>query len=228
MALELDLTVPRRDFAVELALSVAAGVTALAGPSGSGKSTVLRAVAGLERPSAGRIACGPTAWFDAAAGVDLPPERRSVGWVPQDHGLFPHLTVAGNVAFGRPGADPREPLERLGIAHLAGERPARLSGGERQRVALARALAREPDVLLLDEPLAALDAHTRRAVRDEVAATLADLAIPTLLVTHDFADAAALATRVVVLVDGGVRQDGTPDELAAAPADAFVAAFTAR
>jgi ABC-type sulfate/molybdate transport systems ATPase subunit len=117
-------------------------------------------------------------------------------------------------------------MERLRIAHLAGDRPGRLSGGERQRVALARALARDPAVLLLDEPLAALDAQTRRHVRDELAEILRELAVPALLVTHDAGDAAALADRVAVLVAGHVRQDGTPAELLAAPADPFVAAFT--
>ncbi len=146
-----------------------------------------------------------------------------MGWVPQEHALFPHLTVARNVAFA---GDPGDLLERLGVGHLAGERPGRLSGGERQRVALARALARRPRVLLLDEPLAALDAHTRIGVRGELAEHLAEAGLPTLLVTHDFRDAAALAGRVCVLRDGAVVQTGTPDALLAAPATPFVAAFT--
>jgi len=135
--------------------------------------------------------------------------------------------VARNVAFsGAPSSEVDALLARLGIAHLAGEPPARLSGGERQRVALARALARRPRVLLLDEPLAALDAHTRRAVRDELAAELRATGVPTLLVTHDFGDAAALAGRIAVMDRGALRQVGTPAELLAAPADAFVVAFT--
>jgi ABC-type sulfate/molybdate transport systems ATPase subunit len=145
--------------------------------------------------------------------------------VPQEYALFPHLSVEANVGFADP-ARAQELMARFGIAHLAGERPARLSGGERQRVALARALARQPKVLLLDEPLAALDAQTRRRVRDELGEMLRELAIPTLLVTHDAGDAAALADRVAVLVDGRIRQVGSPGDLYAEPADPFVAAFT--
>jgi molybdate transport system ATP-binding protein len=205
-------------------------VVAIAGPSGAGKTTVLRCVAGLRRPDRGRIACPPDTWFAAGVegpAVDVAPDRRSVGYVPQHHALFPHLSVQGNVGFA--GAEPdavRALLQRLRIDHLADVRPGRLSGGERQRTALARALARRPRVLLLDEPLAALDAQTRRHVRDELADELRDLGIPTLLVTHDFTDAAALAGRVAILVEGRLRQLGTPAELTAAPADRFVVAFT--
>jgi ABC-type sulfate/molybdate transport systems ATPase subunit len=227
-ALDVDLTCRLRDLVVDVALSVAPGETlALAGPSGAGKTTVLRAVCGLLRPDAGRVRCADDVWLDRARGIDVAPERRRVGYVPQDHALFAHLDVARNVAFG--GASPErvdELLARLRIPHLAAERPARLSGGERQRVALARALARDPEVLLLDEPPSALDAHTRAVVRDELAELLAQLALPALLVTHDFEDAAALAQRVAVVVDGRVRQTGTPAQLVAAPADAFVVAFT--
>ena len=224
-ALELELRVPLRAFALDLTLAADAGTLALAGPSGSGKTTLLRAVGGLVRPSHGRIAVGDDVWFDAAAGVDVPPERRSIGFVFQDYALFPHLNVAQNVAYGgRDRVD--ELLERFGIRDLARARPADLSGGERQRVALARALARQPRVLLLDEPMAALDAHTRADVRGELRTLLRDLGLPTLLVTHDFEDAAALAERVAVLVRGRVVQEGRPEELVAAPANAFVAALT--
>ena len=160
-----------------------------------------------------------------AAGVFVPPERRSVGLVFQDYALFPHLTVRQNVEYARRHAAD-EYLERFGIAHLADARPGSLSGGERQRVALARALARDPAILLLDEPLAALDAHTRIEVRTELQQLLAGLEIPTLLVTHDFEDAAALATEVGVIVDGRLRQHGSPADLVARPADPFVASFT--
>jgi molybdate transport system ATP-binding protein len=228
--LELDITSRLRDFTVDVGLSAGREVVALVGPSGAGKTTVLRAVAGLHRPDAGRVRCGEEVWFarrDDDGDVDLPPERRSVGYVPQHHALFPHLTVARNVAFsGAPEATVASLLTRFGIAHLAGERPARLSGGERQRVALARALGRQPQVLLLDEPLAALDAHTRRVIRDELAQELRALAIPTLLVTHDFADATALADRVAVIVEGTLRQLATPRELVERPADRFVVALT--
>ena len=148
-----------------------------------------------------------------------------MGLVFQEYALFPHMTVRANVAFGGQ-ARVDELLARLRIAHLAGERPGALSGGERQRVALARALARDPDVLLLDEPLSALDAHTRAAVRAELQDVLGELALPTLVVTHDFRDAAALAGRIGVIVDGRLRQEGSAAELVAHPADAFVAAFT--
>jgi molybdate transport system ATP-binding protein len=226
-ALDLEILSHLRAFALELSLAVGDGeVVALAGPSGAGKTTVLRCVAGLRRPDGGRIACGEEVWFEHGR-TDLPPQRRSVGYVPQHHALFPHLTVRRNVAFA--GADARtveELLERLGIAGLGDERPDRLSGGERQRTALARALARGPGVLLLDEPLAALDAQTRHVVRDELADELRRLAIPTLLVTHDFGDASSLADRVAIIIEGRIHQVGTPAELTAAPADAFVVALT--
>jgi molybdate transport system ATP-binding protein len=223
--LELDINAPLRAFSVDVALSVDAETLALVGPSGAGKTTVLRCIAGLQRPEAGRIALGDDMWFDAARRIDRPPDRRSVGLVFQDYALFPHLSVRANIGFGgRARVD--DLLERLAIARLAGEKPARLSGGERQRVAVARALARDPAVLLLDEPLSALDAHTRSGVREQLAHLLDELAIPALIVTHDFTDAAALADRVGVLLDGRLHQVGTPAELLARPADAFVASLT--
>src|SRR5205807_468644 len=157
-SLRFDLAVPTRSFDVELALDVGAETVALVGPSGAGKTTVLHAVAGLTRPTRGRIACDGDVWF--GDGVDLRPEQRSVGYVFQEYALFPHLTVEGNVTFGGGSADGL--LERLRISHLAKAKPDELSGGERQRVALARALARGPRVLLLDEPMGALDPHTDR------------------------------------------------------------------
>jgi molybdate transport system ATP-binding protein len=223
--LRIDLAHPLRSFALELSLEVGRETVALVGPSGAGKTSVLRAVAGLLRPRAGRIALGETVWFDGARGVHVPPEERRVGLVFQDYALFPHLTVARNVAFGA-----RRPvnalLERFEIGDLADARPDELSGGERQRVALARALAHDPAVLLLDEPLAALDAQTRASVRGELRRLLRELQLPTLLVTHDFEDAAALASRAGVLADGRLLQVGTPAELVAAPAGPFVAQFT--
>ncbi len=223
--LRADLTTGLRSFELSVRLDVGCETLALVGPSGAGKSTVLRAIAGITSPDAGRITLGDVVWFDAAAGVRLPPERRSVGMLFQDYALFPHLTVRDNVAFGA-AASVDDLLERMRIAPLADARPGTLSGGERQRVALARALARAPRVLLLDEPLAALDAHTRTAVRAELQDLLAALALPSIVVTHDFGDAAALADRAAVIVDGRLRQQGTIAELVAAPADAFVAAFT--
>ena len=219
-----EIVVPLRSFSVRLSLAVSSTM-ALVGPSGAGKTTVLRAVAGLMRPQSGRISSGSEVWFDAAAGVFLPPDRRPVGLVFQDYALFPHLTVRQNVEYSRRHkAD--EYLDRFGIRHLERARPRDLSGGERQRVALARALARDPEALLLDEPLSALDAHTKSGVRTELQQLLAGLDIPVLLVTHDFEDAAALADQVGVIVEGELRQTGTPGDLVAEPSDPFVASFT--
>jgi molybdate transport system ATP-binding protein len=224
-SLELDIALALRSYRLELGLTVGRETLALVGPSGAGKTTVLRSVAGLRRPDAGRIVCDGQTWFDAQAGVDLAPEARSVGLVFQEYALFPHMSVRANVAFGgRRRVD--DLLERFRIAHLAGERPGAISGGERQRVALARAVAREPSVLLLDEPLAALDAHTRAVVRAELQDLLAEIALPALLVTHDFRDATALADRIGVLTGGRLHQLGTASDLIARPADAFVATFT--
>jgi molybdate transport system ATP-binding protein len=224
-ALALDqVLVPLRTFDLRLTLEIDRTV-ALVGPSGSGKTTVLRAIAGLVRPRAGTIAVAGETWFDAARGVNRPVDERPVGFLFQDYALFPHLTVRQNIEFARrQGADAY--LGRLGLDRLANARPSELSGGERQRVALARALAREPKVLLLDEPLAALDTRTKATVRRELQELLAELGIPTLFVTHDFEDAAALAGRVGVLVEGALRQIGTTQELVARPADPFVASFT--
>jgi molybdate transport system ATP-binding protein len=223
-ALRVEISVPLRRFELELAFEAGAGTLALAGPSGAGKTSVLRAIAGLIRPTRGRISCGAEVWFDADRGIDRTPEERSVGFVFQEYALFPHLTVEQNVAFAGK-AHARELIERLGLGALAHERPAQLSGGERQRVALARALARGPRVLLLDEPLAALDAHTRGRVRGELRERLRREGLPTLLVTHDYSDAAALADRIGVIVDGRLVQTGTPEDLIAAPAQPFVADF---
>jgi molybdate transport system ATP-binding protein len=219
-----QITVPLRTFRLHLSLEVASTL-ALVGPSGAGKTTVLRAVAGLVRPSSGRIAVDDEVFFDGEPAVFLPPEQRRVGLVFQEYALFPHMTVRQNVEYARKHAAD-EYLERFRIAHLERARPHELSGGERQRVALARALARDPQVLLLDEPLSALDAHTKTTVRAELHDLLVELEIPVLLVTHDFEDAAALADEVSVIVDGTIRQTGTPTELVGAPADSFVASFT--
>jgi molybdate transport system ATP-binding protein len=224
-ALHADLAHDLRAFRLAVSLAVGRETVALAGPSGAGKTTLLRAIAGLIHPQTGRIAAGDAVWLDTAAGLDVPPERRSVGLVFQDYALFPHMSVEQNVAYGG-RVHARELLDALGLTALARARPRELSGGERQRVALARALARGPGVLLLDEPLAALDAHTRAAVRAELREHLRTFALPTLIVTHDYADAAALADRIGVLVDGRIVQEGTAAQLIAEPANAFVADFT--
>jgi molybdate transport system ATP-binding protein len=225
MALDVRVAHPLRTFGLDLELSVEPGTLALVGPSGAGKTSILRAVAGLLRPDAGRVALKEETWLDTERGIEVPPERRRVGFVFQEYALFPHLDVRGNVGFaGGRGID--DLLERFGITALAEARPAALSGGERQRVALARALAREPKVLLLDEPLSALDAFTRARIRSELRELLRELGLPTLVVTHDFEDAAALADLVGVLVEGRILQIAHPSELVAAPANAFVASFT--
>ncbi len=228
MALSVHFTHPLRSFDASVELTVPDGATtALVGPSGAGKTTVLRVVAGLLRPRTGVVTLDDRTWLDTGKGVDVPPERRRVGYLFQEYALFPHLDVLANVRFGAGrGAPVAELLERFGISHLTAARIGELSGGERQRVALARALALEPGVLLLDEPLSALDAHTKAAVRIELHELLRELALPTILVTHDFEDAAALADHVGVIVDGKVLQSGTAAELVAAPADPFVASFT--
>ena len=222
--LSANFSLPRRSFELSLELEVERTV-ALVGPSGSGKSSVLRVIAGLLRPAAGRVALDGESWLDVERGVDLPPDERRVGLLFQDYALFPHLSVRSNVAYGgKERVD--ELLERFRISHLARARPGELSGGERQRVALARALSRNPGALLLDEPLAALDAHTKAAVRAELQELLSELELPTLIVTHDFEDAVALAGEVGVLVDGELRQIGSPEELVSTPLDPFVASFT--
>jgi len=224
-ALELDLGLPLRSFRLELALALGRETFALVGPSGAGKTTVLRAVAGLIKPERGSIRLGDRVLFDSEARIDVAPEDRRVGFVFQDYALFPHLTVEQNVSYGARHRT-AELLDRFRIAHLARARPGELSGGERQRVGLARALARDPGVLLLDEPLSALDPHTRAALRLGLRMLLDERVLPVLLVTHDFHDAAVLADRVAALANGRIRQTGTPSELIAAPADAFVASFT--
>jgi len=222
--LSTDFSLPLRSFELRLALDVERTV-ALVGPSGAGKSSILRVIAGLARPAAGRVALDEDVWLDVAGRVDRKPDERRVGLVFQEYALFPHLTVQANVGYG--GKDRvEELLERFRISHLARTRPGELSGGERQRVALARALARDPGVLLLDEPLAALDAHTKADVRVELQELLRGFELPTLIVTHDYEDAAALADTVGVIVDGDLRQLGSPRDLVSQPRDPFVASLT--
>jgi molybdenum ABC transporter ATP-binding protein len=222
--LSTSFELPLRSFVLDLTLEIE-GTVALIGPSGAGKTSVLNAVAGLVKPSSGRIALDADVWFDAAKGLSRKPDERRVGLVFQEYALFPHMNVRENVAYaGKSRAD--ELLERFRISHLAEARTTELSGGERQRVALARALARDPGVLLLDEPLSALDANTRVAVRGELQELLREFGLPTLLVTHDFEDAASLADSLGVLVDGKLRQFASAQEMVAHPADGFVASFT--
>ena len=205
-------------------------LVALVGPSGSGKTTILRAIAGLYRPQYGRVACSGELWLDTEHGLDVPPYRRRVGLVFQSYALFPHMTALRNVITAlshRPHAQ-REARARMLIAqvHLQGledRRPASLSGGQQQRVAVARALAREPAVLLLDEPFSAVDRPTRRRLHAELAELRQSVHIPIVLVTHDIDEAVALADRICVLDRGETLQTGRPAELLAAPANARVA-----
>lgn len=206
---------------------------ALAGPSGAGKTTVLRLLAGTLRPQEGRVTHRDEVWVDTAAGVCWGPERRRCGYVFQEYALFPHLSAWRNVAYGLRSMPARERraaahalLGRFGLGERADARPLTLSGGERQRVALARALAPRPNVLLLDEPLSALDARTRAAAGRELADTLRSLEIPVVLVTHEFSEAALLGDQIGVIDQGRVIQQGSPEEVAAAPASPFVADFT--
>lgn len=225
-------------FALDAELAGDARPVAIVGPNGSGKTTLLRVVAGAHPATEGRIEVGDRVLFDSSLGVDLPPERRRVGYVPQGHGLFPHMTAAQNVAFGAAAGrrtDVPAPavrggaaalLERVGCAHVANRRPRAISGGESQRVALARALAAAPDLLLLDEPLAATDAMARQGLRAYLAQYLAEWRRPALVVTHDLLDLRALAPRLVyVLEDGAVAQSGAPRAVAARPQTPFAAAF---
>jgi len=233
MSLEARVQLGRGDFSLDLSLDAADGDTiGLLGPNGSGKSTTLRCLAGLEAPQAGRIDIAGVTVVDTTRGIDLPPEQRSVGFVFQDYLLFPHMTVLDNVAFGlrargeaRQAAErrAREWLDRLEIGDLASRKPGRLSGGQAQRVALARALVIEPDLLLLDEPLAALDAGTRASVRSLLRRHLADFQGAVVMVTHDPMDAMVLADRVVVLEDGRAVQEGTPGDVARRPESVYVA-----
>ena len=228
MALRVRFVHALRSFRASADLTVESGETvALVGPSGAGKTTVLRVVAGLLTPDEGLVSLGDRVLLDTARSVHLPPEKRRVGYLFQEYALFPHLDVWHNVRFGaRSSADVGPLLERFHIADLARAHVTQLSGGERQRVGLARALARDPALLLLDEPLSALDAHTRAGVRAELRELLDELGLPTILVTHDFEDAATLAHRVGVISEGEVLQLAAPTDLVALPRDAFVASFT--
>lgn len=230
MSLELrDLRLSYPGLSLELSLDVATGeLLTLLGPSGCGKTTTLRLVAGFLAPERGRVL------VDGRDVTLLPPEERGVGIVFQDYALFPHMSVAANVAFGprmqrwpRPEAKARveELLALVGLAGFGGRRVEELSGGEQQRVALARALAPRPRVLLLDEPLSALDRGLREGLRREIRRIQRDLGITTVYVTHDQEEALALADRVAVMNLGRIAQQGEPREIYRRPASLFVAGF---
>lgn len=204
-------------------------LVALVGPSGSGKTSLLRAVAGLlrSRSLSGRVTVGEEAWFDSERGINLAPQQRHAGLVFQHYALFPHLSALSNVSIaagpGLPTARIPMLFERLGLTGLEHRRPAQLSGGQQQRVALARALAREPRVLLLDEPFSAVDASARQALYRELATLRETLSTPMVLVTHDLGEARRLADRVVILDAGRTLQTGTPAHVFASPRNARVA-----
>jgi molybdate transport system ATP-binding protein len=205
-------------------------VTVLFGPSGCGKTTVLRCLAGLERPEAGRIEFKGNTWFDSTTRAFCTPQQRDVGLLFQNYALFPHLTVASNVAFGirhLPSAERRERMEEIltlfEIQDLARRYPSQISGGQQQRVALARVMVRRPRLLLLDEPLSALDATLRENLRWEMRRLLGELQIPVVLVTHDRVEAISLADELVVMENGLIRQAGPVHEVFTRPADLSVA-----
>jgi molybdate transport system ATP-binding protein len=210
---------------VEADLELAPGeILALTGPSGAGKTTLLRVVAGLIRPGEGRITCGGEIWLDTAARIFVPPFRRRTGLVFQAYALLPHMTALQNIlmAMGDLPRDQRREeglrlMAALGLSGLEDRKPANLSGGQQQRVAMARALARRPSVLLLDEPLSAVDRRTRRRIRDELAALRLTGGPPVLLVTHDLEEAAALADRIAVMEAGRILRCGPVGDVLADP-----------
>ena len=236
--LEAHLTARVGTLDLDVALHTAPGTLVVIGPNGAGKTSLLSLLLGVLPQGGGRIEVGGSVLLDTDAGVELSPESRRLGYVPQDYALFPHRSVRGNVEFAlecsalelgravrRERADAL--LAELGLDELAERRPSSLSGGEKQRVALARALAASPRALLFDEPLAALDVHSRGEVRAFLAAHLARVALPTIVVTHDARDARMLADRLLVLEAGKVTQSGTWEELCSRPASRFVERFVA-
>lgn len=213
-----------RDFTLDILFTIIPGITILFGPSGAGKTTLLDCVAGLTPPDSGKIAVSNRVFFDHVRRTNLPVQNRNVGYVFQDLALFPHLTVGENVEYGLAGVDRLKRqkkrdaiLESFRIAHLHRRKPREISGGERQRVALARALVTDPCVLLLDEPMAALDAATKSKIIDDLRVWNAAHAIPIVYVTHNREEVFALGDRVLVLENGRIIADGTPHGVMAAP-----------
>ncbi|PWW20239.1 molybdenum ABC transporter molybdate-binding protein [Cytobacillus oceanisediminis] len=231
--LNLKLKKGLRHFSVDISQKISNETLVLIGHSGCGKSTTLKMLAGLLSPDEGKIELKDHVIYDNQKKINLPPEDRTIGFVFQNYALFPHLSVKENIAYGisKLATEEREKrinetLSFLGIEALAQSKPSMLSGGEQQRVALARALVTQPKLLLLDEPLSALDVSTRSHVRTELKELLGKLSIPTIVVTHDYEDARVLADRVAVMDKGKIIQTGTPREIAQFPANHFVAEFT--
>lgn len=230
--LEVELRKRLGDFLLDAAFAAPGGLITLFGPSGSGKSLTLQTIAGTIEPDAGRISLDGQPIFDSSSGLNLPPQKRRVGYVPQHYALFPHLSVADNIGFGlarlprtRRRQRIAELLRNFDLEALAERRPHQLSGGQQQRVALARALAVQPGLLLLDEPFAALDAALRGALREELAQVQKLWSISMLIVTHDLSDVFALGNRVIVYDHGRVIQQGTRDEVFFRPTSRRVAEF---
>jgi molybdate transport system ATP-binding protein len=207
-------------FQLKVAFAAPAGITALFGPSGSGKTLTLRCVAGLLRPDRGRVALGPRVLFDSASGADLATRDRRIGYVFQHYALFPHLSAAANIGYGLHDASPadrsarvQDLLEMVGLSGFADRHPHQLSGGQQQRVALARALAPRPDLVLLDEPFAAIDSFVRDHLREQLRAIHTRTQVPMILVTHDVADVRRLADTVVLYGHGVVLEVGPTDDV---------------
>lgn len=217
-------------FELNIEFAAPKGFTILFGPSGAGKTTLLNAIAGLSAPEHGRITIGGSAVFDSVESINIPPARRHVGYVFQDLALFPHLSAEANIAYGLGRVESGErrrrvenALEAFGISKLRKRRPAELSGGERQRVALARALVTKPALLLLDEPLAALDLPVRMRIADDLRQLISELSIPVLYVTHSREEVFMLGARMLVMERGKIIAEGTPHEVMSAPRNETVA-----
>ena len=218
--LELNIQVARGDLMVDVELRCPPGITCIMGPSGSGKSTILSVIAGLLAPDRGRVALGKTVWLDSLRDVDVPVQHRRLAYVFQGLALFPHMTALRNVEYAlhelprlERAAKAQALLDRLGVGHLAKRKPRTFSGGEAQRVALARAIARQPKLVLLDEPFSALDRDLRAQLVALVRELVAELAVPMVHVTHSVAEARQLADQVVVLDKGKIVARGKSDEV---------------
>jgi molybdopterin-binding protein len=230
--LEMALRCRLSEFTLDAELVCARGPLVIIGPSGAGKSAALRAIAGVLRPDGGRIVVNGRVLLDMERGVDVSPQSRLVGYVPQDYALFTHLSVEGNIGFGLRALGHEERRRRVaemlaltGLTEQRALRPKQLSGGQRQRAALARALAVRPEVLLLDEPFAALDAPARALLLEEVRSLIARTETATVFVTHDRNEALRLGDTIAVMMGGRIRQVGSPAEVFGAPVDEEVAAF---
>jgi ABC-type sulfate/molybdate transport systems ATPase subunit len=233
-ALSIALRRKLAGFTLDIAFNAPRGLTVLFGASGAGKSLTLQSIAGLFPLDSASISLDGTTWHDTTQGLYLPPQRRHVGYVPQSYALFPHFTVEQNIAFGLKARGNQKNLHRERVSELIElmqldglerQRPAQLSGGQQQRVALARALAADPRLLLLDEPFSSLDAAVRETLREELRALHERVHVPIVLVTHDAAEARALADMVVVIQQGRVLQAGTPEEVFRSPISRAVAAL---